>query len=180
MPIQVQWEDCPRKDGGEHAWTLAQTPPKGTLDVIVISPAIVGCYVHFWANRTIGCTGPDCEPCEKNRAKFWEGYLAALRSRSLDRLILRITEKIGGRIAQWRADRHTLRGAVMSLDRPSRTPNGRIRLVIQDNAVNLPDKIVEPNMREVLCHIWRLHEKPAHAMGDTQPVIPDLRIDRRA
>lgn len=180
MGIQVAWEDCPRADGGEFAWTMVQTPDRGTLSVVCISPKVVGCFVHFWNNRTQGCTGADCEPCEKNRARFWEGYIAALRSKTLDRVIVRITEKIGGRIAQWRADRHTLRGAVMSFDRPSRTPNGRIRLLIEDNAVNLPDKIVEPNMRDVLCHIWRLHEKPAHTMGDTQSVIPDLRIDRRA
>jgi hypothetical protein len=180
MKATVQWEDCPRKDGGEHAWSLIQTPPKGTLEVVCISHKVVGAYVHFWNNRTLGCTGEGCEPCEKNRAKFWEGYVAALKARSFDRVIVRITEKIGGQIATWRADRHTLRGAMMTFDRPSRTPNGRIRLQIQSEAANLPDKIVAPDMHEVLCHIWRMHDNPQMRREDPQTIIADLRVDRRA
>jgi hypothetical protein len=172
MGVSVQWEDCPRKDGGEHAWSLIQTPAKGTLEVVCISPRVVGAYVHFWNNRTLGCTGEDCEPCQKNRAKFWEGYVAAIKTRTFDRLIVRITEKIGGRIAAWRLDRHTLRGAVMEFDRPSRTPNGRIRLVIQagharhslshlENARQSPDAEAGPA---------NCHTRPA----DRQESLADL------
>jgi hypothetical protein len=80
---------------------------------------------------------------------------------------MRITEKIGGKINHWLLDRKTLRGAMMSFDRPSRTPNGRIRLVIQDAAADLPAKIVEPAMQEILCQIWRFNQKPAVDQGDS-------------
>jgi len=122
---------------------------------VCISHELTGALVHFWNNRTIGCLGDQCEPCSKGRAKFWEGYIAALRDGTLDRLIVRITEKIGGQINQFLKDRKTIRGARMQFDRPSRSPNGRIRLIIDDGLADVPEKITEPPMRPLLMHIWR-------------------------
>lgn len=157
MRDPVEWSDCPRDDAGEHAWTVVGVPPRGRLSVVCISPQLTGAMVHFWNNRTIGCRGEECEPCMKNRAKFWEGYIAALRSGTLDRLIVRISEKIGGQIKSWQRDRTTLRGARMDFERPSRTPNGRIRLTIDETYADVPDRITEPEMRSLLCHIWRFN-----------------------
>jgi hypothetical protein len=173
MKNEPQWEDCPRHDGGEHAWTMVQTPPRGRLEIVCLSPRITGCWVHFWNNRTLGCTGDQCEACSKNRAKFWEGYIAALRSPGLDRLIVRITEKVGGQINQWLSSRTTLRGARMELDRPSRTPNGRIRIIIQETLADVPERIIEPAMRPLLCHIWRFNQ----GGGDGAAILPKRQPD---
>lgn len=180
MSLQVRWSDCPRSDGGEFSWTLTQTPVKGSLSVIVLSHNLTGCVVHFWSGRTLGCTGVDCEACEKNRAAFWEGYLAAVKRGSLERVIVRITEKIGGRIVAWQNNRHTLRGAVMEFDRPSRTPNGRIRLKIEETAVDVPEKLVEPDMQKVLCHIWRMNGVPRENLIGRQSVINGLQADKNS
>lgn len=160
MRDSVRWEDCPRDDGGQHAWSVVGTPPRGRLSVVCISPNMTGAKVHFWNNRTIGCMASECEPCSKNRASFWEGYIAALREGTLDRLIVRITEKIGGQIREWLKDHTSLRGARMQFERPSRSANGRIRLTIDDALADVPERITEPAMRPLLCHIWRFNQAP--------------------
>jgi hypothetical protein len=131
--------------------------------------------VHFWNNRTIGCTGDECEACGKNRAKFWEGYFAALQANTLARLIVRVTEKIGGQINLWLANHKTMRGAQLELDRPSRTPNGRIRLQIAEGLADVPDRIVEPDMHKLLCHIWRLEKMPDRGV---EPLPTSIEFDK--
>jgi len=71
------WSSDPPAGSGRAMLRIVKAPKEGTIDLVVLSPHIVGIWTHWVGDRTIGCTngfGCKCEVTELPTR--WKGYLA--------------------------------------------------------------------------------------------------------
>jgi hypothetical protein len=120
---------------------------------------MIGCKTHFTKGRTSPCEGLKCEACNEGRPWRWHAYLAILAGEGKEKCILELTAQAAEQLETHIKGYGSLRGAEMLAERPSKRPNGRVRIAVRLNGTppaSLPDA---PKIETIMLHIWGLDDR---------------------
>lgn len=165
---------------------LRRVPARGPLQAICLSNDLTVVDTHFWRGRTCPCerelndagfTIDDsaCEACQGKQGYRPHVYVACWDPRSESRFLLEITPHAAKPLADYIADRGTLRGCSIYATRPKGTANAAVVITtapINQSLTRLP---ADPNVPAALAILWRL---PRDAMQTAADVCRD--VDERA
>jgi len=152
----LDWQACPRKAGKVFPWALVRTPKGGgVIEATIVSPAMVGCWTHFYDGRTYPHKIDDCPACAGNMKREWHGYFAALRESNGQKLIIEVTERVGGFIEHWQSQHRTLRGSRIRLHRAGKAAHSKIHVDFHRELVETILHVPSQELKEILCHIWK-------------------------
>lgn len=162
MPI---WSTTPPANGHNHGYRLIRSPAARPLHVLIISPELIGTFTHYVKGRTTPCAGDDCPTCGEGLPYRWHGYIACVVAGHAEKVVLELTAMAAEQLLPHRKEFGTLRGCAAMIERPSRRPNGRIRITCQpgkkaDAALPQP-----PDLKAVLLHIWGRDDAPLEDNG---------------
>ena len=125
------------------------------LCFLSISPDIHGLEIHF-AGRSQPCTMHEgfCPYCQERREKRWVGYLAALTIDRSRTYLAELTPAVVPTIVAILKQRETLRGSILTLERPSNRDTGRLKLSVSPQPPDMEKLPPEPPVEEFLKHIY--------------------------
>lgn len=145
----------------EYPYPIRRTPATGQLLGIATSTDLVGCYTHFFNNRTVPCGRPgECEAHDAGFSTRFHVYLAAIDPKTSEQYILELTAAASDTFRNYVRLAGDLRGCCFQCYRPSKRANGRISVVCRAND---PTKYAipnPPNVPKLLCHIWNIPYTP--------------------
>jgi len=144
----------PPLESSRSAFRLLRTPAKGKLYLLITSDNLLGCFTHFYAGRTVPCTGDKCEACQAGASARWHGYVAAIEQKTNEPIVFELTAAAAESLAAYRAKHGTLRGCDILATRVSPRPNARVRLQMRPHDLSRTDLPEPLNLRAALCHIW--------------------------
>jgi hypothetical protein len=150
------WTNRPTAAQQKSHLRLVRTPAKGKHGGIVLSADLIGCETHFYRNRTTPCSAPDCPACRAGYPTRWHAWIAVWTRKTNETLIFEMTAAVAEPFAGYHDHYGTLHGAEFYAERPSATPNGRVRVRIwpADLAgITLPPC---PDVVAQLTHIWSI------------------------
>jgi hypothetical protein len=159
------WSASPPTTPHDQQYRLIRTPAARSLHCVMLADAPVGCPTHYFKGRTMPCETDKCEPCSIGMPWRWHAYMPIQVWGTNERCILELTAQACEQLAEAVAQYETLRGVEIVLDRPSRRPNGRVRIVVAPG--RRPDSTLPPAPNTIACmsHIWGTDDRPL----DTQP-----------
>jgi len=168
MPTWTTKPD-PSRDG--HTYRIVRTPAHGTLNAVVTSTDLVGCYTHYHHHRTIPCEdSPDCPACKEGLPYRWHGYVSAVLIPTWEPVILEVTSAAGAALITCYEATGNLRGVQLAAHRPSGKPNGRVLMALKPTdpaRIRLPEP---PNVQQILCRIWSVpYNQPRQPYTPTDP-----------
>lgn len=150
----ADWTSTPPADSANYGYRLLRCPPFRVLRAIILSSEMIGTKTHFTKGRTLPCEGSNCEACNEGLPWRWHAYLAILAGEGKEKAILELTAQAAEQLQAHMKGYGSLRGAEMLAERPSKKPNGRVRLIVRMNGTppaTLPDP---PNIELIMLHIW--------------------------
>lgn len=156
----IEWARRPTADEMKHLWRITRPPQKSTLDLIILSHDIEGCYTHFVHGRTQPHTREHCEGCTNGRIPEWHGYLACEQEGNGQRWILEITKGCAEPLDKLFKAQRTLRGVIISCGRTSNKANGR-QYVKPIGNIRDKDHLQEaPPLQPILRRMWQQRDQP--------------------
>lgn len=152
---------------------LLRTPATATLSGHILSPALTGTMTHFAAGRTQPCEAPHCTACDAKLPYRYHGYLCILLDRTTKPAIVELTAAPANHALQWQQDNGTLRGFHISLNRPRKTLNGRIAMLIRPGILPLAALPQPIDCQHFMAQMWNLAQArfDAARYPDGKPAI---------
>lgn len=148
------WTSRPPEAPLDPIIRLVRATGKTTVRGWILSTEIQGTTTHYYRGRTRPCTHPECDACTAGMAPRWHGYLAIYAAVTAETQILEITSASIEYLDRYRVGRTTLRGALITASRPSKSNTGRLHLLLQPPTPTNPALPPDPNVRKVLERIW--------------------------
>ncbi len=142
------------KDPRGPAFTIVRTPTTRTMQAIVTSPDLVGCFTHFWKGRTVPCDAPDCEACRDSMPFRWHAYMSAYIPQTGVHFLFECTAQAAEHFTDFRDNHSTLRGCLFQAKRMNARANGRIIINCKPadlTSIKLPSP---PDLIKVLSILW--------------------------
>jgi len=162
----LQFHSQPPIEPTRYAMALLRTPPKGSIQLLVTSDNLLGCWTHFYAGRTVPCTGPACEACLAGASSRWHGYLSAIQGKTREHVLFELTALAAESFAAYRMKHQTLRGCHVTASRVNARPNARVHLVLKPHDLSGVDLPPAANLTAVLCHLWGIPTNETEIAGD--------------
>lgn len=156
-------------DATGQALVIHRTPTNGKPTAISLTHDLVGCWTHFFRNRTVPCQKPRCPACDAQYPARWHAWLIGWNQRANTQFIFEMTAAISEVFADYRDHYGTLRGCQFTTWRPSKKPNGRIACELKPatlNGIILPEP---PDLIAVLCKIWNVPAEDAKSNPPNRP-----------
>jgi len=115
-----------------YAILRANREQKFRLRFFCLSDDILGLEIHY-AGRSIPCTSylGSCKWCDLGRAKRWVGYIPACCEKRQNLFLAEVTPGVVPAIDRYVQQFGSLRGAYITLSRPTMRDNGRLDAIIQ-------------------------------------------------
>ena len=156
-PYDDGWTKRPPRGEAQRLYRLRRCPTKGQLSVVILSHDLIGRHTHYYAGRTRPCLGLQCEPCGKNQAPAWHGYVACIDLKTNERLVVEVTSGVASKIGEQFDIYRTLRGVRMLLERTSPRANGRISARFAPPAAGTGTLPEAPDLRPIMERLWEVH-----------------------
>lgn len=159
-PTHGNWCSRPSEIDLPNPWEIYRVSARGLPSALILSHDTLGAYCHYWGGRTRLCLKDNCEPCSKGNAARWRGYIAVLIGPNRSTRLLELTPPCIPPLDRYLKEWGTLRGAICSLTRKGRTPNGQLELSFAEKpvaGVNLP---ANPDVAAHVVRIWRATHTP--------------------
>ena len=150
----LQFHEQPPLEPTRYAMRLVRTPARKALQLLVTSDNLLGCWTHFYAGRTVPCTGDTCEACLAGASSRWHGYLSAIEGKSREHILFELTALAAESFAAYRLKHGTLRGCHVTASRVNPRPNARVHLELKPHDLSTIDLPPSANLTAVLCHLW--------------------------
>jgi len=165
----LQFSSKPPIEATRYASTLLRTPTKGKLHLIVTCQDMVGCWTHFFAGRTMPCTGDGCDACGHNASSRWHAYVSAKDPATNEHVLFECTAPAAETFAVYRARHGSLRGCEFIAQRLAPRANARVCIRTKPcdlTHIDLPQSL---DVRAALCHLWGV------PMTETDVILEDPR-----
>lgn len=163
------------------ALPIRRTPAHRPLIAVVTSPDLIGTYTHYWKNRTMPCTKPDCEPCAQGQPYRWHAYMSCWESTSALHFLFEVTAQAAQHFVTYRQAHGTLRGCKFRATRWRSNPNGRV--LIECKPANIVEQPIPqpPDLIAVLSILWNLPRSGMNAdrRANDQP-MPNVDVSTAA
>jgi len=154
-----QWTSDPPATPSDFTFRLIRVPAARPLHCVIIAPRPTGCRTHFFKGHTIPCEDQGCEPCQQGLYWRWHAYLPALCSPGGEKVILELTAQATEQLQAALAEYRTLRGIEILAERPSKRPNGRIRITTAPGLRPETSMPPCPDVPRIMQHIWGLDDQ---------------------
>lgn len=167
-----EWTHDPPTDAHNYGYRLIRTPPYKVLRCLILSDQIIGTRTHYTKGRTLPCDGPNCAHCQDGHPWRWHAYLAVLAGDQKEKCILELTAQAAEQLQPLIKGYGRLRGMEMITERPSKRPNGRVRIAARMNGTppnTLPE---EPDVTLIMLHIWGLDDRTLDPDDAKKPFEP--------
>jgi hypothetical protein len=165
---------------------LRRVPPRGPLQAIILSTELTVVDTHYWRGRTCPCErelnpegftidDSNCEACQHKQGYRPHVYVACWDPRAEIRFLLEITPHAAKPLADYIADRGTLRGCSIYATRPKGKENAAVTITtapVNQSITRLPNP---PDVPAALAILWRL---PRNCMDPAAAVCRE--IDERS
>jgi len=170
-PVGINWND----DGPsriDHYIPIVSPRPHQKLVCVITSNAWVGCYTHFFNNRTHPCRDSmnHCEGCQRRHARRWKAYLCGIMVPGGRHVIIEMTVNALDSCHGLRHDRNQLRGKKITLWRRGDSRNAPVQALLE--TMKGIDGLPQPfDLQDALCRVWGVrHEE--HGNSDSGGLIP--------
>lgn len=154
--MQLGWTDNPRPRGKVYPYRLVRTPKRGSMEVVASSFRTIGIMTHYFDKRTYPHRLVDCPACACNQKMEFHGYFSGYILGNNQKVVVELTERVDGIVMDWWAKHRTLKGARIKFSRMGDSPSSRIHVQFHDQFAENIKPVTEQELREVLCHVWRL------------------------
>jgi hypothetical protein len=168
--MAINWNNDPPHEASNYGYRLIRTPPYKPIRGIVLSENLLGTRTHFTRSRTIPCQGEGCEHCAEGLPWRWHGYLAMILDPGKEKVIIELTAQAAEQLKPTISGFGSLRCVEILCERPSKRPNGRVRILARRNGI-APNSLPEaPEIQKIMLHIWGLDDQPLRDSGRAKGV----------
>lgn len=154
-----EWTSTPPTDAANYGYRLLRCPAFKPLRAIILSPEMIGTRTHYTKGRTTPCEGLSCEACSAGHPWRWHAYLAILAGDQKEKAVLELTAQAAEQLQEIVKGYGTLRGIEMLAERPSKKPNGRVRIIARMNGTPPNTLPIPPDVQLLMLHIWGLDDR---------------------
>jgi hypothetical protein len=162
----LEWTDQPPATENQFNYRLIRVPAAKPLRCIILSDKMSGTYTHYAKGRTTPCDRESCLACKDGLPYRWHSYLAIHNADTGENALLELTATAAAQLQPAIAEFKTLRAVKIILERPSRRPNGRIKIAIVPGRAPEAGLPEAPNVPAIMQHIWGLDDR------QLQPATP--------
>ena len=138
---------------------LIRVPANKPIRCVILSPHPIGCRTHFFKGHTMPCEEEKCEACQQGIYWRWHAYLPCLCLPAGEKIVLELTAQAFEQLSPALSEYRTLRGIEILAERPSRRPNGRIRIAYAPGLRPESSMPEAPDVALTMQHIWGLDDK---------------------
>jgi hypothetical protein len=157
--------DRPPTEPAGHNFDVVRCPAQGKIIACITCPELVGCPTHFYRGHTVPCEQPTCAACQEGLPWRWHGYVTIFTAKTHWHQLLELTAPPAETLAEYRDKFGTLRGCLITVNRTSPRPNGRVRLTTSTADLTKIELPQAPDLRLVLATVWNLPELAAEIRG---------------
>lgn len=171
-PTMPQWTNHAPDDADRHTATLMRVKPGRPIRGICASPHLLGCWTHWFGGRTIPCNPPDCPACAQSASRRWHAYIHLYSPTTHHSAILELTSLAARELEAYVEQHHTLRGALLDVQRSNHRPNSTIILTATPadlQRFNLPPPLDIPAALE---RMWEVNVKRAETLTSASAPAP--------
>ncbi len=161
-----KFEHAPPDTSRQSGLRLIRTPAAKPLVLVLSCQRLIGCATHWYANRTVPCEAPGCDPCDEGYPWRWHAYLTGIDPSSLEHVIIEFTARAIDPLDEYFRRHKTMRGCIIQATRASAKSNGRVLIRCKPADLAKIDLPKEPNIPKLLCHIWGLPEDAVYQRAD--------------
>lgn len=154
-----EWTTQPPDEAQNYGYRLIRCPAFKPMRAIILSPSLMGTRTHYTKGRTLPCEPINCEACSAGHPWRWHAYLAVLAGDQKEKCILELTAQAAEQLQEIVKGYGTLRGIEILAERPSRRPNGRVRIVGHMNGSPPNSLPFAPDVKLLMLHIWGLDDR---------------------
>lgn len=154
MPIA--WEQYP--PDAELAYYPVLSPQgQRPLRAIILASPLIGCYTHWWTDRTVPCLGPSdqwpCPGCQRHLERRWKGYLACYEPGLSRSILMEVTANSARLRPELLDPAQNLRGSILELHRLPGRKNAPVeaKLLIGTHRGTLPAPF---DVKAALLRLW--------------------------
>jgi hypothetical protein len=153
------WEEAPPAAEANYGFRLIRCPAYKPMRAIILSEKMIGTRTHYTKGRTRPCEGEGCEICKEGLPWRWHAYLACLAGEQREKCILELTAQAADQLKPILASNGSLRCIEILADRPSKKPNGRVRIQARLNGIGGASIPAAPDVPILMAHIWGLDDR---------------------
>jgi hypothetical protein len=154
-----EWTSSPPPTPTDFTFRLIRVPAFKAVRCVILAAKLTGCRTHYYKGRTIPCEESLCEACLDGHYWRWHAYIPCQVQPTTEKVILELTAQATEQLQPALREFGTLRGLELLAERPSKRPNGRIRITVApgrrpDNTLPAP-----PDVTKTMRHIWGLDDQ---------------------
>lgn len=160
------WSNHPPDDADRYTATLIRCKPGRPIRGICASPHLLGCWTHWFGGRTVPCDPPDCPACAQQVSRRWHAYIHLYSPSTHHSAILELTALAARELEAYIEQHHTLRGALLDVQRSNHRPNSTLILTTTPadlQRFNLPAPLDIPAALE---RMWEINVKRAQTLNN--------------
>jgi len=146
----------PPEDPRGVALRLVRTPTHASFKGLITCDNLIGTATHFWHGRTVPHEEEDCKACLDQLPWRWHAWISVWEKKTSEHLLFEMTAVPAKKVAFFRKNNNTLRGAEIEAWRPSKRPNGRVSVIIKPFDVGDLRLPAEPDVLRALAIIWNI------------------------
>jgi len=161
------WQDQPTVDDSLPNYRIMRVPAGRKISGIVISDDVIGTNLHYWKGRSQPCRKEECEACQNGHKPRWKGYILIMCMKTRNISILEFTDRVYREIGEFRKQKGTIRGGMMTFFRTNSKNNGPLSVTIEENLYDATSLPPEEDLRSILERIWEVR----------QQMLPGLVVD---
>lgn len=149
------WRDLP-PGPRSMPWPVFKIPLSGTSYLVVVSPRLVGVYVHWTGYRTLPCTEGElpCRWCDARLRRYWTGWLACQQERGPQTHLLCLPARSVWACPPLTAPEACLRGRGLLIGRTRNSPNGPVYVQASLSVVREEGLAPPPDVPSLLARMW--------------------------
>ena len=153
---------------------LVRAPVNGKLAGLITAAQPVFAPTHWFGGRTVPCTEPECTACNEHRPTRWHAYITIWTPQTNTQILLELPEAASHRLSELSDVHGKLRGGRLAVFRNGNRQNSRVIINFWPNDATQYRLPKEPNIRNILEHIWQLDRQPQKING--QPARPAIQL----
>lgn len=136
--------------------------------VVLLSPDLVGVFVHYYNHRTRPCLGNKeaCEGCDLRYDKRWKGFAAAWDKDKGRLCLVQVTQEAFLRTPAFHHNKGSLRGMVLRMTRAGASKNARVTATLKP--ATWADGVLPPafDVKAALERVWFTAPREAENPGE--------------
>jgi len=164
-------------DPNDRPFPIVRVSTNKPLLAVITTSKPLGTRTHYWGQRTVPCTPPECGACDAGVAFRWHCYATCFDHRTQLHFLLELTAAASESIIQYGRDHGTTRGCGIKCSRIPAVSNGRIHIQTTPTDPNKYPIPSEPDLAVLLSRLWNIPLSEIQTPNRTV-IIPEISVNR--